>query len=344
MGTEMRTTGDGGTNGHDAALRGAARAPRARSRAVGVHEGAQQASNDKLANFLGWFSIGLGAAELLIPGTLARVVGIDDDDDNRRLMRGLGLRELTSGVGILAQDARRAEWLWSRVAGDAMDLAFLGKALGNGGNERARTAAATAAVLGVAALDVAAARQARASAAGERNRLRHVFATQTVNSTAGELYSFWRNFENLPRFMKHLESVRVVDDRRSHWVAKAPAGKTVEWDATITDDQPGERIAWQSAGDADVFNKGVVRFEPAAIGRGTVVTVELDYDPPAGAIGVTIAKLFGEEPDQQVHADLRHFKQVIETGEVIYSDATLSTGPHPAQPRTRSEIARLGIR
>lgn len=339
MGTEIRTTGDGGTAWDDS-LASPQRGPRVRSRAVKVHEGAKQASNDRLANFLGWFSIGLGAAEVLIPGTMARVVGIDDDDENRRLLRGLGLRELTSGIGILSQE-RRAEWLWSRVAGDAMDLAFLGKALGNGGNERARTAAATAAVLGVAALDVAAARQARERAASADNPLRHVFATQTIQKTPDELYAFWRDLSNLPRFMQHLESVRVLDDRRSHWVAKAPAGKTVEWDAVITEDRPGELIAWQSADNADVFNKGEVRFESGPRGRGSVVTVELDYDPPAGAVGVTIAKLFSEEPDQQVHADLRHFKQVMETGEVIYSDASLSKGPHPAQPRTRSEIARL---
>ena len=154
----------------------------------------------------------------------------------------------------------------------------------------------------------------------------------TINRSPEEIYHFWRDFQNLPRFMDHLESVDVLDERRSHWRAKAPAGKTVEWDAEIIEDRPNELIAWRSLENADVPNTGSVRFVPAPGGRGTEVHVELKYDPPGGAVGVAIAKLFGEEPNQQVATDLRRFKQVMETGEVVQSDASIHRGPHPARP------------
>ncbi len=138
----------------------------------------------------------------------------------------------------------------------------------------------------------------------------------TVNRTAEDLYRFWRNFENLPRFMDHLQSVRTEGDTRSHWIAKAPAGTTVEWDAEITADQPNESISWRSLPGADVDNQGTVRFVSAPGGRGTEVHVELEYSPPAGAAGSIVAKLFGEEPGQQVAGDLRRFKNVMEAGEI----------------------------
>ena len=138
----------------------------------------------------------------------------------------------------------------------------------------------------------------------------------TVNRAPEELYSFWRNFENLPRFMDHLQSVRVLDDRRSHWVAKAPAGTSVEWDAEIVDERSNEQISWRSTGRADVDNAGTVQFRFAPGGRGTEVKVRLEYNPPAGLLGVGIAKLFGEEPAQQIEGDLRRFKQLMEEGEI----------------------------
>lgn len=139
--------------------------------------------------------------------------------------------------------------------------------------------------------------------------------TVTINKSAEELYRFWRNFENLPRFMDHLESVRVQDDTHSHWKAKAPAGKSVEWDAVIINDIANELIAWKSTG-ADIANAGSVRFRTAPGGRGTEVTVNLEYDPPVGKAGMLVAKLFGEEPTQQVQDALRHFKEMMEAGEI----------------------------
>ncbi|HEX8138938.1 MAG TPA: SRPBCC family protein [Pyrinomonadaceae bacterium] len=136
----------------------------------------------------------------------------------------------------------------------------------------------------------------------------------TINRSPQELYSFWRRFENLPRFMNHLESVTTTGGGRSHWVAKAPAGTTVEWDAEVYNEKEGELIAWRSLDGADVDNAGSVRFEPTGAGT-TLVRVTLRYDPPGGALGAAVARLFGENPEQQIEEDLGRFKQVMETGE-----------------------------
>jgi uncharacterized membrane protein len=150
----------------------------------------------------------------------------------------------------------------------------------------------------------------------------HVSKSVTVNRPIADVYQFWRDFENLPRFMQHLEAVEVMGVRRSHWVARAPAGKQVEWDAEIVDERRNELISWRSLDGSDVRHAGTVRFREAPGDRGTEIRVELDYDPPAGAIGSAIAKLFGEEPSQQLRDDLRRFKQVLETGEVVLSEGS----------------------
>lgn len=136
----------------------------------------------------------------------------------------------------------------------------------------------------------------------------------TINKSASELYQFWRKLENLPHVMSHLESV-TSNGKQSHWKAKAPAGMSVEWDAEIINEKENELIAWRSLPDAQVPNAGSVRFTPASNGRGTEVKVALSYEPPAGYLGSLVAKLFGEEPGQQVQEDLRRFKQLMETGE-----------------------------
>jgi len=141
----------------------------------------------------------------------------------------------------------------------------------------------------------------------------------TIEKPRAELFAFWRNFENLPRFMEHLVSVRVDSSTRSHWTAKAPAGKTVEWDAVIVNEVPDEIIAWKSVGDPDVRNAGAVNFSDAGGGRGTIVRVTLDYEPPAGKLGAILSHFVDEEPDRQVREDLRKFKQLMETGEITTS-------------------------
>jgi uncharacterized membrane protein len=137
--------------------------------------------------------------------------------------------------------------------------------------------------------------------------------TITVNRPREEVYHFWRQLENLPRFMDHLESVTVLDEDRSHWVAKAPAGTKVEWDASIQDEIENELIAWRSLPGSDIDHTGSVHFIPA--GDGTEVRVVLRYDPPAGKVGAAVAKLLGEEPELQIEEDLRRFKQVVEAVE-----------------------------
>lgn len=308
--------------------RGTPRTQRGFERQYG--NGGERVGREGLANALGWFSLGLGVAQLVTPGRLARLIGIQDSDRSREVMRSLGLRELASGVGILSRP-RPAGWVWARVAGDAMDLALLSRAMTDS-TERRRTGVATAAVLGVTALDAYCARElSRAESAGEEHGI-HVVRAITVNRPVEEIYSFWRAFENFPRFMRHLEEVRDLGNGRSHWKAKAPAGMSVEWDAEVVEDVANERISWRSVEGSEVSNEGTVSFLPAPGGRGTEVVVELRYDPPAGKVGQLFAKLFREEPGQQMHDDLRAFKQVLETGEVLVSDATLRSGPHPAHP------------
>jgi len=138
----------------------------------------------------------------------------------------------------------------------------------------------------------------------------------TIDKPASELFAFWRKFDNLPKFMYHLERVDVLEDKRSHWVAKAPLGQTVEWNASIINEKPGQLIAWQTEAGADVDSAGAVNFKPAPGGRGTEVHVLLSYMPPAGKVGSIVAKLFGEEPSQQIESDLRRFKMLMETGEI----------------------------
>lgn len=144
----------------------------------------------------------------------------------------------------------------------------------------------------------------------------HVLKSVTIMKPVAEVYAFWRNFENLPRIMTHLESVTVTDQRHSHWVARGPANTRVEWDAEILEDRENEFLVWRSAAGADVENRGSVQFTSALNGQATELIVAIDYAPPAGRLGAAFAKLFGEEPEQQVREDLRHFKALLETGEI----------------------------
>ena len=170
----------------------------------------------------------------------------------------------------------------------------------------------------------------------------------TVRKPVGELYTFWRRFENFPRFMAHLEEVRDLGSTKSHWRATAPFGKTVEWDAEIVEDVANERIAWHSTEGADVDNAGTVRFTEAPGDQGTEVHVSITYDMPGGALGSAVARYFGEDPRQHLDDDLRRFKQVVETGEVVRSEGAPSGKKsreefpqHAAQPLTFEELAEV---
>jgi uncharacterized membrane protein len=146
----------------------------------------------------------------------------------------------------------------------------------------------------------------------DSNRIHESF---TIMKSPEELYRFWRDLSNLPRFMRNVRSVES-DGPRSHWVVGGPGDRTYEWDAEIVRDEPGRVISWRTVGDADVRHAGVVSFREATGGRGTVVDVELEYDPPGGAAGAALARLFGTKPREDVREDLRRFKQLVETGEI----------------------------
>ncbi|BFU46786.1 SRPBCC family protein [Krasilnikovia sp. MM14-A1004] len=163
-------------------------------------------------------------------------------------------------------------------------------------------------------------------------------ATTTVRKPAAEAYTFWRRFENLAEFMAHVDEVRQTGGQTSHWRASAPFGRTVEWDAEITEEVPGQTIAWRSLGEAEVPNSGVVRFVPAPDTACTEVSVHLVYEIPGGELGKAVAKYFGEEPHQQLDDDLRRFKQVLETGEVVRSDGA------PWGKRARDEFPQRPAR
>jgi uncharacterized membrane protein len=136
-----------------------------------------------------------------------------------------------------------------------------------------------------------------------------------INRPISELYRFWRNLENLPRFMSHLESVERITDTLSRWRAKAPAGTTVEWNAEIINEVPDQVIGWRSIEGSDVVSAGSVNFDEAAGGRGTRVQVRLQYSPPGGKVGDAVARLLGSDAATQIRQDLQRFKQLVESGQ-----------------------------
>jgi uncharacterized membrane protein len=296
-------------------------------------------SDDRLARALGWAGLGLGIPQLLMPRRFAKFLGVGGAPKHRAAMAVVGMRELAAAAGLLRRPA--AGWLWARVAGDAMDLTLLGRALKKHHRRgRRRTVTATAAVVGITAFDI--------YAATTRSRKEHAVelaATTTVASSPQEIYLFWRQLENLPTFMAHLDEVQQTGERTSHWRASAPFGRKVEWDAEITEDVPSERISWRSTDNADIPNEGTVRFVPAPGDRGTEIHVAMRYVMPAGKLGEAVARYFGEDPHQQLDDDLRRLKQVLETGEVVRSEgapggkrARREFPQHPARPLTRDEI------
>ncbi len=173
----------------------------------------------------------------------------------------------------------------------------------------------------------------------EGNRGIRVQRSITVNKPREEIFSTWRNFENLPHFMDHLLSVRVDkgNTKLSQWVAKSPFGGVIEWDSEITDERENEYLAWQSLSGAIVESMGVVQFSDAMGGRGTVIRVLMQYNPPAGSMGAAVAKLLGEEPGQQVRNDLYRFKQMMETGEIATVQGQSSGRDEPGRNRFVNE-------
>jgi uncharacterized membrane protein len=242
--------------------------------------------------------------------------------DRPLLMRMLGLREIASGVGILSRRIP-THFMRSRVAGDVMDLALLALAARRARPLRKmRLTGAAAAVAGVTVLDVIVSSQLSRREGAARGAAR-VYKSIAINRPPDELYDFLRDFENLPRVMTHLEAVRRIDDRRSHWIVKSPAGLRAEWDAEIFEEQPARRLAWRSIEGAPVQSEGVVEFESLRDGRGTSLRIDLQYRVPGGQVGIALAELFAGVPEHQIGEDLRRFKQLMETGEIASAE-----GPH----------------
>ena len=289
-------------------------------------------NEQRLANGLGWFSIGLGLAEFVAPGQVARLIGMRDTGGRRALLRTYGLREVAAGVGILSQPLP-AGWLWGRVAGDVLDLATLGSALAGKNSDRARVAVAAAAVAGVTALDIYCGAQLSRGAAGIASDKRiRVRKTIIINRSPEEVYRYWHDIRNLPKFMSRIESAQVMEGARSHWKAKAPGGISAEWDAEMVNDEPNALIAWRSVDSSHIRHSGTVRFESGPGGKGARVTVEFQYAPPGGELGARLARLFGSAPGQQLEGDLRRLKQILETGEIVRSDPSIHSGMHAARP------------
>lgn len=239
---------------------------------------------------------------------------------------------------------RPAGWVWGRVAGDVVDMGSVAVGMFSKGGDVTRGVIAMTSLLGVTAIDYYCAdklsSKTPATGTTPEGNIR-IVQSIIVGLPPEEVYSFWRRFDNLPRFMNHLESVTETTDGQTHWKTRAPGGTSVEWDAEITADEPNRRISWRSLPGSTVENSGTVRFERATGDRGTMIRVEMEYRPPFGKIGSVVASLFRENPKQQMYDDLRALKQVLEVGEKAHSDASIFPTMHAAQPP--SEVPELAL-
>ncbi len=270
-----------------------------------------------LALALGWLSLGLGIASLMMPRAMARTAGLVPRDD---WMRVIGVREIISGAGIVLRPDK-PQWLWSRVAGDLMDFGLMALAPRQRHDTRIHTI--SAALAGITVLDLLAAtdktrrlRRGSASTLTQTGGLVRVKKSLNVNQSPEACYRFWRDFENFPRFMQHVEAVQVIDATRSHWQVRGPFRQHLNWEAELSSDVPGQQLGWRTRAGADIAHAGIVRFSPAPGQRGTRIEVDMEYHAPLGKAGVMLARMTGEEPSQQLNEDLRRFKQLIETGEI----------------------------
>lgn len=204
-------------------------------------------------------------------------------------------------------------------------------------------------VSGVKELDAFTARRATEAEFGavgvldDEGRVRTATAAITILRPIDQVYAFVREFYNFPRFMAHLDSVETHGDGRSRWRLRMIGGKTFEWDAELIDDRPGELVAWRSLPGGDLDNRGTIRFLPAPGGRGTEVHADIRYTARAGGLNVLFAKLLNIAPGQQAQADLRRLKQLLETGEIVHSDASIHRLMHAAQPPTDEFVQAQSI-
>lgn len=288
---------------------------------VGKRRAAQAsraAGDAQLGRAMAWFSIGVGLAYLLAPRVMARRTGMPDWP---LLMRATGARELAVGVGLLSRSTSPV-WRYARVAGDAMDLAMLGLSLTRPGRSKRRLATAAAVMACVTAFDVRASlrRGDRGDTAddtpqyaAESGNVLRAAKSVIVKQQADECYRLWRDLEHLPRFMKDLDSVRVMDERHSHWTVRGPRGAAMEWDAEITEDQPGHLLAWRSFDADNAEHTGAVRFSAGP--GGTRVQLETQYRPLPGK-AAAVDKAGADAAERLMEENLQRFKLLAETGQV----------------------------
>jgi uncharacterized membrane protein len=285
--------------------------PRRRER--GLAGAAARARDPRsIAHMLAWFGIGLGLAELSMPRAFGRVVGVRKP--NKAWVRAFGLREIASGVGILAR-RDPAPFLWARVAGDAMDLAVLAAGARTKKARSERLAAAAIAVAGVAVLDVVASRAHGAAARARGVGALRMHESIAINRPIDELFAFWRDLANLPSIMSHVQSVQSTGERHSRW--RATSGRSpMEWDTELLIEAANEKIQWRSVEGSKVSSAGLVVFQALPGGRGTLIKLDLEYVPQHARSARNLLRLFGGAPQRQLRQDLRRFKQRIEAGEV----------------------------
>ena len=271
-----------------------------------------------LAQGLGWFSIGLGVAELLSPRSVTRPLGLRGREG---LIRAYGLREIATGVGILAS-RDPAPWVWGRIGGDVLDMATVATGIAG---RRPRTGNAALALLllaGVGALDLLCAQQLSRRDRGKPGRASsgepEVERSITIGKPAEELYQRWRDPATVPRVAAFFATVSPASDgNRARWRVEGLLGRSHEGEVEIVDDRPGEHIGWRSLPGSDVPNEGSIHFRPAQGGRGTVATLRVRFDPPGGALGEAGMKLLGAlVPATVADKVLHRFKSLVETGEI----------------------------
>jgi uncharacterized membrane protein len=276
-----------------------------------------QRNQERFARGLGLFGIALGTLEFAATRRLSRGIGISER--HRTVVRGMGFREIANGAAILA-NPRDPRLMWGRVAGDALDLSLLGLALTSRGAKRGRVIAAAGAVAGAAILDVlcglslsrpTAQRVTRRRLSGGRGvRIQKSLA---INCPAEHLYRFSRDLSNLPRFVKNLRSVEELAGKRLRWTFNTARGGQTQWDTEITEDEPGQLIAWRSVDNGIVEHGGSIRFLQGPQDRGTIARLELRWRSIAAGVGPLLGVT---QPDFYVGETLRQLKAIVETGEI----------------------------
>jgi uncharacterized membrane protein len=294
-----------------------------------------------LSRALGWVSLGLGAAQLAAPQRLADLAGVAGDDRTRTIVRLLGLREIATGAGLIA-GSHPAPWMWGRVGGDAIDLALLASAADDRGTNRKRLAGAAAITAGIATVDAICSAwltTAPATYPSRQAEPARVATAITVRAPASRVYEALANAQNLPRFVKSFASIDVRTPRLIRWTATLPGGFSLEWEIEMTEEEPGERLAWQTREGSTFPAAGQITVRPAPADQGTEIRFTAALDPPGGELGTKIGDLFSGAIGTKIHNDLRRFKQLVELGEIVQSDASIAAGPHPAQPSAGTETA-----